>query len=292
MGRLRDCSGGVWPAAGRRFLLSRHAVWLTHGSLLLLTAVLWWLLVVAPFGLLLLPGVLLTHRIGVLLHEYLHGIPLRRYRYNLAVYGLFDGLMLMFGLLELFRGTHLTHHRWLNSADDTAVQSARALTGSNRLLRWLTANEAAQHLLFLWEALRGRQPAVRLGRVAAAAALSTAWAACLLALGRGDIVWKLVALNFLTVLVPASLRGAIEHHGPPGTAGFANEYFVWIPLFNLNRHVHHHLDMRCPWYLLEYRTPRPLARHCYVTYWYHAYVRRDYALLRPMTAADLACEPR
>ncbi len=32
----------------------------------------------------LVPGVLLAHRIGVLLHEYLHGIPFRNYRNNLA----------------------------------------------------------------------------------------------------------------------------------------------------------------------------------------------------------------
>lgn len=68
MGNLR-----TWPTAWQRFLYSRWAAWLTHGSLLLLTAVLWWLLVVAPFWLLFLPGVLLAHRIGVLLHEYLHG---------------------------------------------------------------------------------------------------------------------------------------------------------------------------------------------------------------------------
>lgn len=195
--------------------------------------------------------------------------------------------MLMFGLLELFRGTHLTHHRWLNSADDTAIRSAESLARKNRLLRWLAANEVVQHVLFLWEALCGRQPFVRLRRVAAGAALSAAWALGLVWAGRGDIVWKLLAINFLTVLVPASLRGAIEHHGPPGAVGFANEYYVWVPLFNLNRHVHHHEDMRCPWYLLEYRTPRPLARCCYFTYWYHAYVLRDYALLRPMTTADL-----
>ena len=73
------------------------------------------------------------------------------------------------------------------------------------------------------------------------------------------MVWKLIAINAFTVLVPASLRGAIEHHGPPGATGFANEYRVWITLFNLNRHVHHHEDMRCPWYLLQFRTPQPLA---------------------------------
>ena len=278
---------GSWGETWRRFLLGRHAAWLTHGSLIVLTAALWWLLAVAPFWVAFVPGVLLTHRIGVLLHEYLHGIPFRKYRNNLAVYGLFDGLMLMFGLMELFRGTHLMHHRWLNAEGDNAVRSAQAVAHRNRLLSWLVATEAVQHLLFLWDALHGGQPLVRLWRVAAGATLSTACVLCLWQFGRGDMVWKLIAINAFTVLVPASLRGAIEHHGPPDATGFANEYRVWITLFNLNRHVHHHEDMRCPWYLLQFRTPQPLARRHYFTHWFRVHVRRDYVLMRPTSASDL-----
>jgi len=271
----------------RRFLLSRHAVWLTHGSLIALTVAQWWLLAVAPFWAAFVPGVLLAHRIGVLLHEYLHGIPFSRYRDNLAVYGLFDGMMLMFGTMEVFRGTHLLHHRWLNSEGDNAVRSVQTVAERNRLLSWLVATEAVQHLLFLWDALHGRQPLVRLWRVAAGATISTVCVLSLWQLGRGDMVWKLIAINAFTVLVPASLRGAIEHHGPPDATGFANEYFVWIPLFNLNRHVNHHEDMRCPWYLLQWRTEKPLAARHYFTHWFRVYVRRDYVLMRPMYAGDL-----
>lgn len=273
--------------AGQRFLLSRNAVLLTHGSLIALTVVLWWLLAVAPFWIAFVPGVLLAHRIGVLLHEYLHGIPFRNYRDNLAVYGLFDGVMLMFGLMELFRGTHLTHHRWLNAEGDNAVRSTQATRPANRWLSWLVATEAVQHLLFLWDALHGRQPVVRLWRVAAGAALSTVCVLCLWQLGRSDIVLKLIAINAFTALVPASLRGAVEHHGPADATGFANEYRVWIPLFNLNRHVHHHEDMRCPWYLLQFRTTEPLARRYYFTHWFRVYVTGDFVLMRPMSERDL-----
>lgn len=246
----------------------------------------WGLVWFVPFWLMLVPGILLAHRIGILLHEYLHGIPFRNYRSNLAVYGFFDGTMLMFGLMELFRGTHLTHHRWLNAHGDNAARNSKT-TPRHALLNLLVSNEAVQHLLFLWEALQGRQAIVKLSRVAFGAAFSTICIIGLLQLGRGDIVLKLMAVNFFTVLIPASLRGAIEHHGPAGATGFANEYHTWIPLFNLNRHIHHHEDMHCPWYLLTYRTAHPLAAWNYFTYWYHVSVSRDYVLMRPMSAQDL-----
>ncbi len=253
----------------------------------MLSAALWLLLWFAPFWIAFVPGVVIAHRIGVLLHEYLHGIPFRNYRDNLAVYGFFDGATLMFGLMELFRGTHLTHHRWLNADGDNAMRSAETSRCRNRLLSWLVATEAVQHLLFLWDALRGRQPVVRLSRVAFGAVFSTLCVVGWWQIGRGDIVLTLMAVNVFTALVPASLRGAVEHHAPPGEPGFANEYHVWIPLFNLNRHVHHHEDMRCPWYLLKFRTPEPLSRRHYFTHWFRVYVRRDYVLMRPMSANDL-----
>jgi fatty acid desaturase len=279
---------GTQRLSWQQFLHSRWAVWLTHGSLLVVTAALWLLLWFAPLWIAFVPGVLLAHRIGVLLHEYLHGIPFRNYRDNLAVYGLFDGTMLMFGLMELFRGTHLTHHRWLNADGDNAVRSATVLQPRNRLLSWLVATEAVQHLLFLWDALHGRQPVVRLWRVAGGALLSALCVALLWSTGRIDVVGKLIAINAFTALVPASLRGAIEHHGPADSLAFANEYRVWIPLFNLNRHVHHHEDMHCPWYLLQFRTPQPLAARHYFTHWFRVYVRGDYVLMRPMSSSDLS----
>jgi fatty acid desaturase len=273
---------GVW----QRFLHSGLAPLLTHGSLLILTLALLLLLVFVPVWIAFVPGVLLVHRIGVLLHEYLHGIPFRNYRDNLAVYGFFDGALLMFGMMELFRGTHLAHHRWLNAEGDNAVRSVQTPQPRNRLLSWITATEAVQHFIFLWDALHGRQPYVRLSRLVFGAALSTLCVALWCQLGRGDIVLTLMAMNAFTALIPASLRGAIEHHGPPGSSGFANEYRVSIPLFNLNRHVHHHEDMRCPWYLLTFRTLHPLDRRHYFTHWYRVYVKHDYVLMRQMSASD------
>ena len=105
-------------------------------------------------------------------------------------------------------------------------------------------------------------------------------------LGRGDAVLKLIAINTFTALVPASLRGAVEHHEPPEESDFANEYRVWIPLFNLNRPVHHHEDRHCPWYLLQYRTPQPLSQRHYFTHWFRVHLKRDYVLMWPMSASD------
>ena len=77
-------------------------------------------------------------------------------------------------------------------------------------------------------------------------------------------------------------RGAIEHHGPADDRGFANEYRVIIPLFNLNRHIHHHEEPRRPWYLLEFRTAKPLGWREYFTYWFRVYVKKDLVLMHPM----------
>jgi hypothetical protein len=98
------------------------------------------------------------------------------------------------------------------------------------------------------------------------------------------MIGKILLLTAFNTLVPVSLRGALEHHSHPGDTAFANEYRVVIPLFNLNRHVHHHEDPRCPWYLLQYRTEKPLWTLHYITHWFHVYVLRDYVLMRPMPA--------
>ena len=95
----------VW----RVLVESRYPPLLTHGSLVVLTVLLFALLLRARLWVAFVPCAILRHRIGVLLHEYIHGVPLRRYRSNLRVLAFFDGLLFTFGLGELFRGTHLAH---------------------------------------------------------------------------------------------------------------------------------------------------------------------------------------
>jgi fatty acid desaturase len=271
-----------------RFLRSRSASWLTHGGLALLTAVEILLLLRLPFWLAFVPCALIHHRIGVLLHEYIHGIPFVRYRHNLWVLSLFDGLMLMFGSLDLFRGTHLAHHRWLNTEHDPAFTAKSSTSDRRGAAGWLAALEGVQYLVYLAEVFRGRHPYIVRSRILLGALLSVASIALWLGIGRGDLVWKILLLTAFNVLGPVSLRGAVEHHSHPGDPAFANEYRVWIPLFNLNRHVHHHEDPRCPWYLLQYRTEKPLWTIHYLTHWFHAYVWRDYVLMRPMPASKRA----
>ena len=69
----------------RRLLTSRHAPLLTHAALIALTAALFALLQRLPLWIAFVPCAIIQHRIGVLLHEYIHGIPFRRYRTNLLV---------------------------------------------------------------------------------------------------------------------------------------------------------------------------------------------------------------
>jgi len=266
------------------FLESRYASCLTHLSLGVLTIAYFALLILVPFWIAFLPGVVIAHRIGVLLHEYLHGIPLRRYRYNHAVVTLFDGLMLMFGLLELFRGTHLAHHRWLNTDLDPAKETA-GRTGGRRLVDLLAVLEAIQFLIYFRDALAGRKPYVRRGRLLLGAILSVATILVWIQAGHPEVAWKTFAIMVFTMLVPVSLRGAIEHHSHSGDPEFANEYKVWIPLFNLNRHIHHHEEPSVPWYLLKFRTERPLSRWNYFTRWFRVYVKRDFVLMQPMSGA-------
>ncbi len=264
-------------------LASRYAVLLTHGSAVVMALALFTLLLRVPFLLAFVPGVLLAHRIGVMMHEYIHGIPFRRYANCLRVLAFFDGLLLMFGLLELFRATHLSHHRWLNSPGDSAFDNLHIKSHPNRLVAVLTALEITQHLKFYWEALRGLHPYARRRGLLLGFASSLCWIGFWFAVGRPDIVWKLMVLTAFTTSVPVSLRGAVEHHDEAGHPGFANEYRVLIPLFNLNRHIHHHEQPRLPWYLLEYRTQQPLKWHHYYTYWFRAYIAKELVLMRPMS---------
>ncbi len=266
----------------RSFLHSRYAPLLTHASLLLLTALLFAILLRFRFLIAFVPCALLQHRIGILLHEYIHGIPFRRYRTNLAVLSVWDGLFLTFGLFELFRGTHLGHHRWLN----TPREGAYPASAERRRGAWntITAVEGIQHLIYLGQSFRGRHPHVIRSRIALGAVESLVWVLFWAYIGMPVVVLKLLALTAYNTSIPISLRGALEHHSYRGDPGFANEYRVLIPLFNLNKHIHHHERPRCPWYLLEYRTNRPLWTLHYFTHWFRVYLKRDYVLMQPFRA--------
>ncbi|MHB1069065.1 MAG: fatty acid desaturase [Gemmatimonadaceae bacterium] len=267
-------------------LLSRHASWLTHGSMLLLVSAYGWLLVAVPFGVAFVPAVIVAHRIGTLLHEYIHGIPCRRYRDNHAVVTAVDGLLLTFGTMEMFRVDHLQHHKWLNTDDDHASATV-AKTGQSKLRSILAGVSFLQYLLGLWDTVLGRRPQVSRPRMLLSALLSAAMIVAWNVGGHGDVVAKIFLVTVVTMLGPVSLRAAIEHHNAPAAEGFANEYRVVVPLFNLNRHIHHHEDPTLPWYLLEWRTPRPLQRLHYLTTWFRVYVTREYRLMRPMRASDV-----
>lgn len=247
-----------------------------------MTVAMFVLLLLAPFWAAFLPAALLAHRIGVMMHEYIHGIPFRRYANDQRVLAFFDGLMLMFGSLELFRAIHLAHHRWLNAPGDSVFDNLQIQSRTSGFQSTRIGLEIAQHLKLYSEALRGLHPYARARGVVYGMVGSFFWIAFWIAAGRPDMIWKLLVLTAFTAAVPVSLRGAIEHYADPAYPGFANEYRTLIPLFNLNRHVHHHENPRLPWYLLEFRTPRPLLWPAYFTYWFHAYVRKDFALMHPM----------
>jgi len=264
----------------RQLLRGRYAPLLTHVSLVVLTASLFMLLLKLPLILAFVPCAVIEHRIGVLLHEYIHGIPFTRYRTNLWVLSVFEAVLLTFGLAELFRGTHLAHHRWLNTERDPAFGAERQHRDRGEMS--VFALEGIQHLAYLAEMLRGQHPYVVPRRIALGAALSLAAAAVWIQLGYPLMPLELMALTAYNTLIPVSFRGAVEHHGDPDSHGFANEYRVVIPLFNLNKHVHHHIDPRCPWYLLEYKTPKPLWTLHYFTHWFRVYVTREYVLMRPL----------
>ena len=173
----------MWRAPDSR---RAHAVWLTHGSLIVMTVAVFALLLRAPFWLLFVPGVILPHRIGVMIHEYIHGIPFRRYAHCLTVISFYDGVLLMFGLFELFRGTHLSHHRWLNGPGDSGFDHVLARCSRHRVLGTLATLEITQHVKFYWEALHGKHPYVRATRLALGFGLSCLWIAAWIAMGRGD----------------------------------------------------------------------------------------------------------
>ena len=268
------------------FLHGPFAPWLTHGCLIVLTLVYYGLVLFVPFWIAFIPLVILTHRIGTLLHEYIHGIPFRRYTRNHAVVTFYDGFMLMFGTLEMFRVSHLRHHRWLNTDNDEA-SAKRAKVGWNFVLDIIAGIEVVQYLIGFAHAIMGKTAKVRRARIAFAALLSVVTILFWIRIGRGDVVWKMIAVTLFTMLVPVSLRAAIEHYSYEGDPNFANEYKVWVPLFNVNKHIHHHEDPGVPWYLLKWRTPQPLPKWFYVSHWIHVYIKRDFVLMRPMREGDV-----
>ena len=268
------------------FLHGPFAPWLTHGCLIVLTLVYYGLVLFVPFWIAFIPLVILTHRIGTLLHEYIHGIPFRRYTRNHAVVTFYDGFMLMFGTLEMFRVSHLRHHRWLNTDNDEA-STKRAKVGWNFVLDIIAGIEVVQYLIGFAHAIMGKTAKVRRARIAFAALLSVVTILFWIRIGRGDVVWKMIAVTLFTMLVPVSLRAAIEHYSYEGDPNFANEYKVWVPLFNVNKHIHHHEDPGVPWYLLKWRTAQPLPKWFYVSHWIHVYIKRDFVLMRPMRERDV-----
>jgi len=245
-----------------------------------MSAGMFWLLLCWPFWAALLPCAAFHHRMAILLHEYVHGIPFREYRRNLWVLTLFEGVLLSGGMFELFRATHLAHHRWLNTDRDPAMRAEHENGDNSLILRYLTVLEASQQLKFLWLYLGGEFTCVRTSQFVRGLLATVLAIIGWRYLGHPWMVAKLIALTLTTSLV-SSFRGAVEHHGPPGQSAFSNEYRVWTSLFNLNRHIDHHLNPARPWYKLRFRSENPLAPRCYWTYWFHVHVKRDYVLLPP-----------
>ena len=264
----------------RDFLQSCHAPLLTHLTLAVLFAAMIALLLATPFWLACIPCALLHHRVGILLHEYIHGIPFRRHQRNLLVLSLFDGLLISFGMLEVFRVSHLAHHTWLNTEKDPAFQAEKDKGHRLSFLGLLQVLEFSQHAGYALKAWTGGLPGVQRSRMVLGFLQSAAWILLWIQMGLPGMVVKLLALNLITSL-SSSLRGAIEHHSQPGDSNFSNEYRVLIPLFNLNRHLDHHLHPTRPWYRREFVTAQPLSPGCYWTYWYRVYVSREYVLMPP-----------
>lgn len=263
----------------QRLLRSRVAAWLTHVSLLALTAGYFALLWYLPLWVAFVPCVFIAHRIGVMLHEYFHGIALGTYRDNHAVVTLWDALMMTFGVLEVARGMHLAHHKWLNVE---APHNEHTHTHLRKGFNFAAAFDAVRHVGWLFDGLRGKKPFVNGLRIVLGFLGSVAVVSAWIAIGHGDMVWRSLLVMGYTVLVPITLRGAIEHASEPGDPGFANEYRTYVPLFNINRHIHHHEDPTVPWYLLRWRSRNPLPAMNYITHWFGLYLRRTLVQMQPM----------
>jgi fatty acid desaturase len=269
------------PRMRRQLFIKAFGPSLTHISTIIMTGTLFALLLRMPFWFAFVPSVILAHRIGIMMHEYVHGIPFKRYRHNLEVLAFFDGLMLMFGFLELVRGTHLSHHRWLNREGDSAFRTSAESRPKKGVIGLFQSMEISQYFNFYFEAILGKHPYVRGPLLAVGGLTSVLWVLFWVQIGRSDMIWRILTVTVFTTAVPVSLRGAIEHHSEPSAEGFANEYEVMIPMFNVNRHVHHHEAPSLPWYMLEFRTRTPLSKSSYYTHWFKANITRELVLMRP-----------
>jgi hypothetical protein len=184
---------------------------------------------------------------------------------------------------KLFRASHLAHHRWLNT---DAEQLQPPTAASSRVQTFLRELEMVKHLVYVADALAGRLPLVHPRRIIGGFCVSLICVAIWFSIGRGDVIVKMLAVNALTLLVPVSLRAAVEHHSHVEDVASTNEYRVWLPLFNLNRHIHHHEEPRCPWYRLEWRTADPLPQTSYLSHWYRVHIRHDFRRMPPPFAGD------
>jgi fatty acid desaturase len=275
----------------QRFIRGEHAHWITHASLLVLMLAEFVLILRTPLFVALIPCVMIQHRIGILLHDYVHGIPCRHYRNSLLILGLLDPLLLYFGAVEIFRGTHLAHHRWMNTEKDPGFwcepagpPRVTALVPFWRLLYTLRG-DMSLYLRFPGRHQHPHYRYVKPRRVILGLAGSAVWVFLLVTAGLSKAAVSLVAIQ-VAVIVPLSLRAAIEHSSYRSDTNFANEYHVWLPMFNRNRHVHHHLEPTIPWYLLEFRTPNPLPPLSYWKHWYHVFIKGDYVMMRPLKGSE------
>jgi fatty acid desaturase len=240
---------------------------------------LWWL----PFWAAFVPCVFLAHRVGILTHEYWHGAPFVQYRYNHAVVTLWDGVMMTFGLLEVTRGMHLIHHRWLNVP---APHSPPPPAGGEKFGQGgfgMAATVAALRHLFSGGDQPGhRKPYVKRNRMVMGFVLSLVTASIWVLTGNAGMLWRTFLVVGFTIVVPGSLRDTVEHNSEPGDTGFANDYRPIVPMFNVNRHIHHHEEPTVPWYLLEWRTSNPLPPAAYYTHWVRKYVKHELVRMQPM----------
>ena len=93
-------------------------------------------------------------------NEYFHGIALDRYRDNHAVVTLWDGIMMTLGVMEVVRGMHLSHHRWLHvQAPDHVQAYVHDEKHAHGIFSFAAAFDAARHLSWLADGLRGKKPA-------------------------------------------------------------------------------------------------------------------------------------
>ena len=269
------------PRSTNSWLCSKWAPLMTHACTLAMTAALFALLLLTPFWVAALPCILLHHRIGILVHEYIHGIPFSKYKHNHGVVTIFDGVFLAFGFFELFRSTHLIHHKWLNTDKDPAFQTAHAEAPKNRLLYFISMTEAAHHIKFFLGAIQGNNPIINPRYILYGAVLSSVHIVFWWLVGLPEVVLYLLSLSAFTALVSSSLRGAIEHHSFSGDPRSTNEYKSFIPLFNMDKHVHHHMNPTLPWYRLEYQTDRVLPVSVCITHWYKVYVKKEFVMMPP-----------